>query len=745
MYHQSAIHCTLNNIPINATTLQRSRLPFGVLIHPFDINDSTPVSEGLIIRCEFCRAYINPYARIGDHSSWQCNLCNRLNELPSQFVYNHEEQRYYDLGTKLELTSETIEYVGGVEFMIRPPPPALYMFVFECSSVAINLGFIPILANVIADHIDQIPGDSRASIGFIAFDSNIHYFSFAGSQVVHHVCADINDDVQPCPREGIVVNIANQHEMLIDFLTTFLPNFPQNDGLKSRIYEKCAMGAAIKAAIRIVSPVGGRITVINAQMPNHGKADDGSSLNIRQKGPMITPDKNITPLLNPASDFYKNLALECCESQISIDLFNLACSYADLATLAPMTKYSAGTVFHYSNQNSELKSTLIRFSHDLRNYLLRSIGFEAVLRLRCTKGLKLDKFYGNFFVRSPNLILLPNANPDSSYAFQISIEDDLKPETRFVYFQASLLYTTPDGQRRVRVHTARYPTVTTLPELLYGANQMSVVAMLAKMAVDRSLEASISEAKEALTSACVDLLEIYSLVDSVRAASYSFSLPENLRLIPLYVLALLKHKAFKSSPSVTLDERTAAMERFKTLPIMALITYIYPDMYPIHNISNTIDEEFDPIQLTAAHLERDGAYLLDAYDTMIIYVCESISRQWCNDVLGLSSFNDICSLEPKIQSEQSRPGHLNGNLIDVAQVLESPSITLPELDNPLSIRLREFIGFLIDTRPQKPKFYILKDDSRHKSLFTQYLIDDRSESSYSYVEFLKYLESQIRK
>lgn len=38
--------------------------------------------------------------------------------------------------------------------------------------------------------------------------------------------------------------------------------------------------------------------------------------------------------LNPASDFYKRLALECSGAQVCVDLFLLNSQYSDLATLS---------------------------------------------------------------------------------------------------------------------------------------------------------------------------------------------------------------------------------------------------------------------------------------------------------------------------------------------------------------------------------------------------------------------------
>lgn len=767
MYQQTAICCTLNNVPMSAKALQKSRLPFGVHLYPFAYDEDIPVcQDGLIVRCAMCRAYINPYVRICEQGSWQCNLCNRLNELPNQFVYDYSKGEYYDLGSKMELNSETMEYVAGVEYMVRPPQPACYMFVFDCSKAAIEMGYIPIMASAIIDLIDQLPGDARASVGFIAFDSNINYFSFSGTKVIHYVWPDVSSITPPCPSDGLLVNIKAKREMIIDFLNERLTEYSTEDSVT-----KSALGPAIKAAVKILAPIGGKITVLLGQLPNHGCPDDGSILEPREamnRGKNPPMDKNgesLTPLLNPASDYYKNIALECCDHQISIDLFNLSTTYVDLATLSPLSKFSAGSIFHYANSASENKTTLIRFDHDFRNHLVRPIGLESVLRLRFTRGLKIHTFHGNFFVRSPNLLVLPNANPDASYALQIEFEDDLKPDTRFVYFQASILYTTPDGERRIRVHTARYPTVTTLPEVIYGANQTAIVALLAKMAVDRSMKASIGEAKEALIGSGVDLLEIYSIADELRARSYAMSLPENLRSIPLYLLALLKHIALMLSAPIKLDDRYAAMERFKTLPVDDLITYIYPDLYPLHDIANDQNNEWkNPIQLTAAHIERHGAYLLDAYDVMIIYIGQEIDPSWCHYVLGVSDYSRIVEHHDVIRDNQNhiRPRDPSNFLpqtsfqdprhflpahqtLTASEVAESSLIKLPELENQISVKLRDYINYLIDSRPQNPKFYILKENSKARHLFTQYLIDDRSDSYHSYPEFWKFLQDQACK
>lgn len=140
---------------------------------------------------------------------------------------------------------------------------------------------------------------------------------------------------------------------------------------------------------------------------------------------------------------------------------------------ACISRYSAGSVFYYpSFHYIHNPAQLEKFQRDLERYLTRKIGFEAVMRIRCTKGnqircsfmhvlmflcqtqvlslpfsssgLSIHTFHGNFFVRSTDLLSLANVNPDSAFAVQMSVEDSLA-DSSLACFQAALLYTSSKG------------------------------------------------------------------------------------------------------------------------------------------------------------------------------------------------------------------------------------------------------------------------------------------------------------
>ena len=91
--------------------------------------------------------------------------------------------------------------------------------------------------------------------------------------------------------------------------------------------------------------------------------------------------------LGPATDFYKKLSLECSAQQIAVDIFLLNTQYADMSSIACISKYSGGSVYHFNGLNTvSCPGESKRYEGTLRRYFTRKIGFEAVMRIRCTRG-----------------------------------------------------------------------------------------------------------------------------------------------------------------------------------------------------------------------------------------------------------------------------------------------------------------------------------------------------------------------
>lgn len=195
-------------------------------------------------------------------------------------------------------------------------------------------------------------------------------------------------------------------------------------------------------------------------------------------------------------------------------------------------------------------------------------------------------------MRSTDLLSLANVNPDSAFAVQMSIDDSLA-DSSLACFQAALLYTSskgtdshaelgvlycgkvfsrqtnpfvPVGKRRIRVHTLCLPVVSQLSDVYAGADVQAITCLLANMgtsaaptlasifltvgirrpyfnkplsAIDRSISSSLSDARDALVNAVVDLATAYkSNVSNLQQSG--LVVPAAVCLFPLYIHALLK-------------------------------------------------------------------------------------------------------------------------------------------------------------------------------------------------------------
>ena len=62
------------------------------------------------------------------------------------------------------LKSSTIEFIAPSEYMLRPPQPAVYIFLLDVSRQAVETGYVKALCNVLLEELDKLPGDSRTQV-----------------------------------------------------------------------------------------------------------------------------------------------------------------------------------------------------------------------------------------------------------------------------------------------------------------------------------------------------------------------------------------------------------------------------------------------------------------------------------------------------------------------------------------------------------------------------------------------------
>ena len=700
---------SLNTIPSSSSLLSKLKVPFGLIIQPFkNLEDEVPVITPPIPRCKVCRTYVNPYVQLNDGARrWKCNICARLNDMPADYFYGEDGKRVpFNVDSRPELNSALVEYIAPTEYTTRPPQAAVYLYLLDVSVGAVQSGMVKMACKILEEELDSIPGDSRKSIGILCFSSKLHYFNIHknSGQPQMLVVADLDEPFIPTIDE-LIVNIEEHKQKIKDLLAMIPSIFADTSD------PDCAVGPALKAAKELIFPFGGRLTLLVSRSPSVGIGT------IKQR----SDTSKIEGLsLAPLDDFYKTLALECTQRQVTVDLFLFPNNNIDVPTISAVTEFSAGTVFYYPQYHFEKNLIMAeKFVLEFRHYVLRPVAFEAVLRIRSTSGISIHSFFGNCFVRAHDLIALANVSPDVSFGVQINIDDTLH-ESKLAIFQSALLYTSAKGDRRIRVHTLALP-VSSDPQTIYNnLNIDASISLLAKLAVTKCNSASLGDAREALQYSVIDPLIRYKsdfCPASKGSSSGQLYVPTSQRLLPLYISSLLRSKAFRLQ-NVSVDERFFAMLQYKTLPIEDTMLMIYPRLFSLHNLGETWTNKSSippRLSLTAEKLTRQGAFLLQTHEQFIIWIGRNVSEIFVNAVYNIQSYNDL----PEIK------------------------VGLDHHDNAISDLIHDLLSLLSKIRNTPFTLVTVREDSRSGHMFLQYLIEDRSDGQISYYEFLQKVQQQV--
>ncbi|KAJ8081655.1 COPII subunit [Marasmius tenuissimus] len=746
--HWSYQRSTLNAIPTTSSLLNKAKIPLALVLTPYRTLNADPtaplpqppadpnnpdassqanpgedpavplVTDTVIARCRRCRTYINPYVQFIDGGNrWRCCMCNMSNEVPQMFDWDQVRNQPGDRWARAELNHAVVEFVAPTEYMVRPPQPAVYVFLLDVSHAAVQSGMVATASRAIMENLDRIPDeDGRTKVAVIAFDVSLYFFSIAPGSTDSSmlVVSDTEDVFLPKPTD-LLLNLAESRAGLEALLGRIPDMFADNGVVGS------ALGPALQAGFKLMSPIGGKITVLTSSLPTLG----AGALKNREDPKALGTAKE-SGLLQAASPFYKTFAIECSRAQVSVDMFLFSAGYQDVASLACLPHYTSGQTYYYPGFNAGRTEDAIKFAHEFGEAMAMPIMLEAVMRVRASRGLRMASFHGNFFVRSTDLLAMPAVPTDQSYAIEVQIEETITAP--FVVFQTAILHTTCYGERRIRVVTQALPTTSNLSELFASADQVALATLLANKAVERTLTHKLEDARDALFNKVVEILTTYkgSMTAAGAGASAQLAIADNLKMLPVLVLGLLKNVGIRQSAQIPPDIRAYSQALLTSLPSQLLIPYIYPTFYSLHNMppeAGTIGEDgvtLPPaLPLTSERFERHGLYLIEDGQTIFLWVGRDAVPQLIMDVFNL-------------------PGY---------DVLRGGKTTLPVLENPFNQRINAIIQKTREMRRgvYYPHLYVVKEDGEAplRLWALSCLIQDRADVLPSYHQFITSIKEKV--
>ena len=735
------------------TASQAPKIPLGGLIRPMAPQDEDdlmridavqPGTAG-IVRCKRCRTYMNAFVSWGDHGrTWRCNICAQINETPSAYFCHLDDQTGLrrDLMDRPELSKGLVEFIAPAEYMVRPPQEPAYFFVIDVSATAVRSGMLESVAAAIKSSLDTLPGRGRTKIGFVTFDNSVHYYNLASDLTNPQmlVVADLKELFVPLP-DHLLVNLEESRAVV----EVFLDSLPQMFSRNPVVSQSC-LGPALKAAFTVMKQVGGKMCVFQSLMPNLG---DGALKPREQPGIMGTPAE--IKLLKPEQTWFKDTAVEFSRQQISVDMFLFPYQYMDLASLGELPRYTSGNLYSYVSFNKAKDGK--RFEDQLVNTLTQETAFEAVMRIRCSKGMRITNFYGNFFIRGTDLLALPNCNTDSVFGFDLAHEEQ-NIAMSHVTVQVALLYTSSDGERRIRVMTQTLPVTPLNSELVAAIDTEASCALLARQALDLGLKTSLDQTRMRLQQICVDVVRTAKGGDKRTVSGYAAppapgqqdgadgeekQLPENLQLFPLYILGLMKNVALRGGTDVHPDERIQAHHVLSRLWVPACKHFIYPQLFELHTMDDDAghpseeDEEdrlvagrnriiLPPVMnLSIDRLSSDGVYLLSNGIEFYLWVGRDANMNIVASLFGVHTLDDVDPNQMEIMTSGDSFASRFGAIIEALR---------EDVDGPYYT---------------SPKIVVIREGDTHlEARFYWFLIEDRASfqgGTYSYAEFMQFVNN----
>lgn len=635
---------TTGCLPATAALRARFALPLAVLLHPLSPDAPPPpvANHGgaSIVRCRRCRTYINPFCGFTDAGRrWRCNCCANLNDVqPEYFCALDANGRRRDTDERPELCCGSVEYVAPAEYMVRPPMPPVYFFVFDVSAAAVACGYLQRAITAVRESLDALPGaaSGRTQVGLLAFDGSLHFFALrAGASQPHiHTVSDVADPFVPV-HDDLLCNLA-ECRPLFEAALDVLPSVATASAAAGASGES-ALGPALASALSVMQHVGGKMCLFVAQLPTLG---DGK-LRQREDGRLFGTEREHA-LRNPEDGWYKKIAAELSRVQVCVDLFVLGGPFLDVAAISTLPKYTGGQLYHLPGYSDVVDGE--RLAADLRRNLTRDTVWEAVMRVRCSKGFRVAAFHGHFFVRSTDLLALPACDPDKGYAIQLAHEESLAPQG-VTYLQCALLHTSSDGERRIRVHTLAASVTESLPDVFRSIDGGAMAAMLAKLAVERSLAGRLEEARASLaTKLATSFREYRSLFPSASRSFGKLVFPEPAALLPLYCLAATKSPALRGGfKDVPTDARAAAAFDAIALPAPRLLKLLYPTAYALHLWDGTDGTVPPLVPLSGERIDARGWYIFNDGQKLLLWVGASAPEGAVRDIFGLGHASEVAA------------------------------------------------------------------------------------------------------
>ncbi|KAF2402234.1 hypothetical protein EJ06DRAFT_547612 [Trichodelitschia bisporula] len=731
---------SMTHIPVSAEALAAVGLPLGMTVQPLaplqEGEQEVPVLDYGDVgppRCRRCRAYINPFMTFrSGGNKFVCNLCTFPNETPMEYFAPTDPTGVrVDRLERPELMLGTVEFIVPKEYYTREPVPLHWLFMIDVTEESVNKHYLEGFCDGI---LKALYGDSSkedaprklapgVKVGIVTFDKQMHFYNLSSNlhQAQMMVMPDIDDPFVPLS-EGLFVDPEDSRAVITSLLTQLPQMFSPEitAGLKN---PEPALLPALDVAVQALTATGGKIVCSLAALPTWGPG----RLFLRDENAATAGTDAEKKLLTTEHPGYTKLAARMVEAGVGADFFLASPSggYLDIATIGFVSAKTGGEVYYYPNFQAQ-RDTL-RLAKEIDHTVSRATGYQALMKVRCSNGLQVSAYHGNFTHHTFGADLeFGVIDADKAIGIMFSYDGKLDPKLD-AHFQCATLYTTESGQRRVRCHNLVASVADSGAEAIKFVDQDAIVSLIAKEAASRVPERSLKDVRNAITEKTVDILAGYRKNFSSSNPVGQLVIPENLKELSMYMLALIKCRAFKGGREPS-DRRIHDVRLVRAMGPGELSLYLYPRIIALHDLAegDGFANENGHLRMPAtqrasfARINDGGAYIVDNGQTCLLWLHTHVAPALLEDLFG-PGHNTLASIDPF-------------------------SSALPVLDTHLNAQVRNILAYLALSRGGKvPALQIARQGLDGAEFeFARLLVEDRNNEAQSYVDWLVHLHRLIQ-
>uniref|UniRef100_A0A8C9L084 SEC24 homolog D, COPII coat complex component n=1 Tax=Serinus canaria TaxID=9135 RepID=A0A8C9L084_SERCA len=452
----------------------------------------------------------------------------------------------------------------------------------------------------------------------------------------------------------------------------------------------------------------GKLFIFHSSLPT---AEAPGKLKNRDDKKLLNTDKEKT-LFQPQGN-YEALAKDCVANGCCVNLFLFPNQYMDVASMGLVTMYTGGTLYKYNNFQLETDSP--QFLSDLRKDIQKKMGFDATMRVRTSTGFRATDFFGAIYMNNTTDVEMAAVDCDKAVTVEFKHDDKLNEDTGAL-IQCAVLYTSMSGQRRIRIHNLGLNCSSQLADVYRTCETDALINFFAKSAFKAVLSQPLKTVRDILMNQTAHMLACYKKNCASPAAVSQLILPDTVKVLPVYMNCLLKSCVLAGRPEIPTDERAFHRQLVMAMGVADTQLYFYPLLLPIHSLDLKSDAVPAAVRCSEERLSEGGAFLLANGLSMFLWLGASVSPELIQGLFNVPSFAHI----------------------------STEAISLPNLDNPFSKKLKHILEQIQSQKPYTMKLMIVKQREQPEMLFRQFLVEDKNiYGGASYVDFLVCIHKEI--